>query len=340
VWAFSVALTAFVSRAEAEAATFVLAGGESKVQFVSDAPLERITGATTRVTGKIELDPAAPGQARGEIAVPVAWIRTNNDLRDEHLRSDSWLDAARFPNVQFTLAGVSGIGALSLDQSTSAEVRGKLSVHGVVRELAATAKVRLSQADGRRTLRVQAQFPVALEAHDVSIPSLVKLKVAPVIQVNVDLYAHAGPPAVPAVAAVEASAPQARPSAKPIPASKPAKSAAKSRSPGDDAGARQDPDTAETKRAERSDAGQAEASATEEGDASPVLGSAPRAPPPAEPRAPAAASDEAPRTVSHEQGCSVVSGTHGTWLPLLCAAWLLCRRRRVRVHADALKSRR
>jgi uncharacterized protein (TIGR03382 family) len=338
--AFVLVLAAIAGRAQAQAATFALASGESKVQFVSDAPLERITGATTRVTGQIALDPAAPGRARAEIAVPVASIKTNNDLRDEHLRSDSWLDAQRFPNVEFTLSSVSGVSILPLDQSTSANVRGKLSVHGVTRELATTAKVRLSQTDGKRTLRVQATFPVSLEEHKVSIPSLVKLKVAPLIQVHLDLYAHAPVAAtgeqraaVPAAAAVDASGAQARPIAQATPSSKLTKPAAKSRLHADDAGARQHPRAAE-ETTRPLDARPAEPSDREDAGGAAAPDTPEPAPPSAAPSAPVAPSpaalgveDAAPPPASREYGCNAVPGTRGTWPLLLSAAWLLRRRR-------------
>jgi len=343
LFALIVALAASVSRAHAEAATFVLASGQSKVQFVSDAPLERITGATSHVTGQIELDPAAPERAHAEIAVPVASIKTNNDLRDEHLRSDSWLDAKRFPSVHFALSSVSGVSAVPLDQPTSANVRGKLSVHGIVRELATTAKVRLSQVEGKRTLRVQASFPVALEAHEVSIPSLVKLKVAAVIQVHLDLYAHASAPvastserpaAAPTAATVEPQ--QARPAQEAITSSTPAKPAAKSRAQADGAGTRRHlPAADETPKPERLDAAQAERSDGRGADGSAASSAAPQASPPepsasSAPSASVAAEDKARNTASHEQGCSAVSGTRSTWPLLLSAAWLLRRRRHAR----------
>jgi polyisoprenoid-binding protein YceI len=182
-------------RAEAQARKFVIESG-SQAQFVSDAPLERITGVSMKAQGFIELDPSHVESTRGEVRVPVASIRTNVELRDEHLRSDSWLDATRFPNATFVISNVQG-AALGENQASDVKVQGKFSVHGVTHDVSTTAHVRYtpgSDASARDALRVQASFTVHLESYGVSIPSIVSLKVAKDIQVNVDLRASAEKP--------------------------------------------------------------------------------------------------------------------------------------------------
>jgi polyisoprenoid-binding protein YceI len=166
----------------------------SQVQFVSEAPLERITGTSSGVTGVVLLDPKNPVEARGEIAVPVASIRTGIDLRDEHLRSDSWLDAGRNPEIVFALRGVTMSGELVPNTLIEPTVIGTLEVHGIARSVSSRAKVRFTPASApgeRDVVRIQASFVVHLKDHAVSIPSIVALKVSPDIKVNVDLRVSA-----------------------------------------------------------------------------------------------------------------------------------------------------
>ena len=61
---------------------------ESRVQFVSDAPLEKITGVGHVVTGDVDLDPAAVEATKGTVELAVASIKTNVDLRDGYVRAD------------------------------------------------------------------------------------------------------------------------------------------------------------------------------------------------------------------------------------------------------------
>ena len=196
VCALGVLISLVAQPAAAESRTFKVDASGSRIQFVSDAPLERITGVSSGARGGIVLDPQTPAQAQGEIRVKVASIRTNQDLRDEHLRSENWLDAARYPDIVFTLSRVSGVAALKPDEAAEATVSGRFALHGVTHDLETKARVRWVPAASGDTLRVQASFTVKLEAYKVSIPSIVSLKVSPNIQVNIDVRATAAPQAL------------------------------------------------------------------------------------------------------------------------------------------------
>ena len=174
--------------------------GGSRVQFVSDAPLETITGVTSSVSGTVQADPANIAVTRGAVSMSVASLRTGVDLRDEHLRGASWLDAARFPNATFELVRVDGSGALAANVAQNVRIVGRLSLHGVTREVSTTARVRFVPwtaelgatpgVDGD-VLRVQSTFSVRLTDFGVSVPTLVRLKVSNEFQVTVDLRAIA-----------------------------------------------------------------------------------------------------------------------------------------------------
>jgi len=193
------ALLSLPALAGAEPRTFqVRADGGSRIQFVSDAPLETITGVTTRVTGSITVDPARLSTARGRASVQTATLRTGNDTRDEHLRADTWLDAARFPNATFELTAVEGAESLTANQPADVRVRGRFTLHGVTKEVVASARVRwmpitdeLRQTPGITgdVLRIRASFAVRLTDYGVSVPRIVRLKVANEIGVSVDLRA-------------------------------------------------------------------------------------------------------------------------------------------------------
>jgi polyisoprenoid-binding protein YceI len=157
---------------------------ESRVQFVSDAPLEKITGVGHQLTGDVDLDPAAIASTKGTLELAVASIKTNIDLRDEHLRGPDWLDAAKYPKIKFEIKKVEGAVALAPNQSVDLKIHGKISMHGVTRDEVATAKVRWNPTDGAK---VTAQFKVNLTNYKVSVPSLVRLKVSDEIALNVML---------------------------------------------------------------------------------------------------------------------------------------------------------
>jgi polyisoprenoid-binding protein YceI len=177
--------------ASAEPVVFkVEGGGASKIQFVSDAPLEKFTGASTGLSGEVKVDPAKAADAKGEVNVAVASIKTGVALRDEHLHAENWLDAAKFPESKFVISKITGVTALKPNETLDCQVVGKFTLHGVTKEVTAKAKVR-HITGSENALHVVASFPIKLEEHKVSIPSIVALKVAKEVQVNVDLKAKA-----------------------------------------------------------------------------------------------------------------------------------------------------
>jgi polyisoprenoid-binding protein YceI len=173
--------------------------GGSRIQFVSDAPLETITGVSSHVTGDLQVDPANLSSARGTIRVRIATLRTGIDLRDEHLRAENWLDANRYPDATFEITGVEGAQRLEPNQPTRVRLRGRFSLHGVTRDVVANATVRFVPLDDElRAARIngdvvrgQANFTIRLEDYNVSVPAIVRLKVANEIRVNVTLRAIA-----------------------------------------------------------------------------------------------------------------------------------------------------
>lgn len=185
----------------AEPRTFRLRpDGGSRISFVSDAPLETINGVTTQASGEIRVDPASLADTHGSVAVDVGGIRTGIDLRDEHLRGATWLDAARFPRATFELNAVEGAVSLAPNLATTVQLRGRFTLHGVTRNVVARAQVRYVPltAEMRRipgingdVLMVDATFRVSLTDFGVSVPAMIRLKVSNDIGVTVNIRAIA-----------------------------------------------------------------------------------------------------------------------------------------------------
>lgn len=177
---------------QADTTTFqVRNDSKSRVTFVSDAPLETMTGKSSKVTGSMTLDPADISKTQGSFKVPVVSLRTDNDLRDEHLQGDGWLDAKKNPNIHFEITevilGKKDSRELKKDKNTKVQVKGKFTAHGITKPVIAKGTVKWS--DG--SLHIKAEFTVTLEDHSISVPSIVRLKVANEIAVAVDLRAIA-----------------------------------------------------------------------------------------------------------------------------------------------------
>jgi len=188
------------SSADAQSRDFrVRNDGGSRIQFISDAPLETITGVSSHVTGNVTVDPSNLAGMRGTINVRIASIRTGIDLRDSHLRSDNWLDAGRWENATFEVFRVEGASSLTPNQVQRVRIHGHFSLHGVTHDVVANARIRLipvtdelraNHVDGD-VIRAQASFRLRLTDYNISVPLPVRLKVANEIRVNVTIRAIA-----------------------------------------------------------------------------------------------------------------------------------------------------
>ena len=177
---------------QADATQFVVrADGKSKATFVSDAPLETMVGKSAKVSGSLSINPADIRQTTGAFRTPVVSLRTDNDLRDEHLQGDGWLDAKKYPNIHFEITEVilrkKDSPELKSGKDRKVQVKGKFTAHGVSKPVVAEGTVNWSG----KQLRIKADFTVVLEDHNISVPSIVRLKVANAIAVSVDLRAVA-----------------------------------------------------------------------------------------------------------------------------------------------------
>ena len=150
-----------------------------------------MTGKTKKVSGTLSVDPADITKTTGKFKAPVASLRTGNDLRDEHLRGDGWLDAEKYPFIHFeikeVILGKKGNAELKQGKDTKVQVKGNFTAHGITKSVLANGKVKWSG----NSIRIKADFPVVLTDHDISVPSIVRLKVANEIAVSVDLQAQA-----------------------------------------------------------------------------------------------------------------------------------------------------
>lgn len=84
-----------------------------------------IIGIFAASEGTIWLDEAAPEKSRVEATVTVDSLLTANPTRDEHIKGERWLNAAKSPTMTFKSTKVEKTG------DTTAKVTGDLTIMGV-----------------------------------------------------------------------------------------------------------------------------------------------------------------------------------------------------------------
>lgn len=111
--------------AYAEPVTYTLDPAHTQVSFTIDRfGFNNVLGRFETVSGEVMLDQANPAASSVHAVIQVASIDSSNDTRDEHLRSERWLNAAAFPTMEFRSTSV------RLTSENSAEVVGNLTLLG------------------------------------------------------------------------------------------------------------------------------------------------------------------------------------------------------------------
>ncbi|HVK39065.1 MAG TPA: YceI family protein [Candidatus Kapabacteria bacterium] len=131
--AASVAQPLKVSARGAKTITLSDRVGKNQFTWSSDAPLEKIKGTAEGVGGTLTVDPQNLATLRGSISAQVSTMKTGNATRDGHLKGAQWLDAAKYPEITFTIASVSGIKVSG--NKAKGTATGTFTMHGVSKQM-------------------------------------------------------------------------------------------------------------------------------------------------------------------------------------------------------------
>jgi len=101
----------------------------SRVEFTIRHIVSKVTGNFGDFKGTITYDPAAPASSSTTVEIVATSIDTNNDRRDNHLRSADFFDVAKFPALTFKSTKVVPGGEGKF------KVEGTLTMHGVTKPI-------------------------------------------------------------------------------------------------------------------------------------------------------------------------------------------------------------
>lgn len=111
------------------AATYDVDPSHSTIGFaVRHMVVTTVRGTFNEFQGQFTYDPENPAAFSASAVIQTASIDTRNRKRDDHLRSEDFFDAAKYPEITFETTGAEQSG----DQLI---VRGNLTMRGVTREI-------------------------------------------------------------------------------------------------------------------------------------------------------------------------------------------------------------
>lgn len=102
----------------------------TSAQFaVKHLMVSTVRGTLGKVTGTVEYDSADISKTKIDATIDVAGLSTQNQQRDDHLRSPEFFDAAKFPTIKYVSKSVTPGAAGRL------KVVGDLTIKGVTKEV-------------------------------------------------------------------------------------------------------------------------------------------------------------------------------------------------------------
>jgi len=165
--------------------------GVNNVIFKTDAPLESINGTATGISGKVTFDPDNPGAVKGKIVVQANSLHVGNPMQKEHLHSDKWLDVAKYPEITFEVESAKNVKTQG--DVTTADVTGKMSLHGVTRTITAPVRMtflkdKLKARTGKEgdLLVIRANFKIKRSDFGIN-PGQLEDKVSDEIELNLSI---------------------------------------------------------------------------------------------------------------------------------------------------------
>jgi polyisoprenoid-binding protein YceI len=161
----TLAALALLAPRPAHPADWEIDPAHTSVQFsVRHMMISNVRGQFGKVAGRVVADEANPTAARVEATLDAASLNTNNQKRDDHLRSPDFLDVGKFPTISFKSKKVEKAGE---DQW---KITGDLTLHGVTREVVLDVDgVTPPRKDPMGTMRAGAQARTKIDRRDFGI---------------------------------------------------------------------------------------------------------------------------------------------------------------------------
>ena len=171
--------------------------GRDVLTFDSKAPLEKIVGTTSKITGHIQVNPKDITKGlKAAFALDLASLKTGIDKRDEHMR-DNFLETAKYPTAMLTIDKVTKASDKMLvdGKTLMVDAEGTLTLHGVkntvqLKDITATYFDESEATKGRLPgdlLIINGGFSLNLPDYNIEVPQFIFLKLAETIKVSVDL---------------------------------------------------------------------------------------------------------------------------------------------------------
>lgn len=132
---FIVLIIALNNPAWSEDFTIDTEGAHAFIQFkIPHLGYSMLLGRFNKFTGEFSYDEKNPEKASIQVEIDTASLDSNHAKRDKHLRSDEFLDVAKYPKASFVSKSYSENG------DGTGKLSGDLTLHGVTKQIEIATK--------------------------------------------------------------------------------------------------------------------------------------------------------------------------------------------------------
>jgi polyisoprenoid-binding protein YceI len=165
---------------------FRLEAAESRIWFDADARLHSFRGETQQLTGRFTLQRTSPPQvADARVTIEAASLDTGHPERNADMRRD-FLEVERFPIIEFRVDELLTPQPVTSLVSWDLVLQGKLTVHGVTRDVMVPTTV--SIADERVT--AQGRIHLDMRDYNIRVPRLFLIPMKSEVLVGFEVVAR------------------------------------------------------------------------------------------------------------------------------------------------------
>ena len=190
--------------AEAQLRTFIIDSDSSEFAFtVEHLGLFKVDGSFQESSGSVQVDLDRKLPVQADVELSVASINTDDDSRDENLRSDEFLDAERYPFIRFEGVAIMGSKSeIATDDSSRGrtegggrseenQIEGQITIFGVTRDVQIPFTFEIDDETAVPTIVIRAQFKLSRDEFSLSFGRLMDAMVGDEISVRVRIVARA-----------------------------------------------------------------------------------------------------------------------------------------------------
>lgn len=128
-------LASSVATAHAENYTIDTKGAHAAINFsVKHLGYSWLTGRFDNFSGSFSFDKDNPAKSNVTVEIDTTSVNSNHEARDKHIKSDDFLDVAKFPKASFKSTSIEVTGA------KTAKITGDFTLHGVTKPITIDAE--------------------------------------------------------------------------------------------------------------------------------------------------------------------------------------------------------